>query len=176
MCVWRGGTGGGFDRAPLVSATLTGNTWHAVNTVLCRRSNELLNRPVCIHGLRIRSVAGQNTTSAGVLSKMQAEPVGQMKGRGGSARGGRKGRRTTWRVQEFSRGSDPAGRAEGQGGDLLRRSRRDGSQQGLALVRPLVADDGVGAFRESRTEATEQQGQEKQLEFTIDFTPVISKL
>lgn len=72
--------------------------------------------------------------------------------------------------------SDPAGRAEGQGGHLLRRSRRDGSQQGLALVRPLVADDGVGAFRESRTEATEQQGHEEQLEFTIDFIPVISKL
>lgn len=175
MCVWRGV--GGFDRAPLVSATLTGNTWHAVNTVLYRRSNELLNRPVCIYGLRISSVAGQNTTSAGALSKMQAEPVGQMKGRdGGSARGGRKGRRTTWRVQEFSRGSGPAGRAEGRGGDLLRRSRRDGSQQGLALVRPLVADDGVGAFRESRTEATEQQGQEKQLEFTTDSIPVISKL
>lgn len=85
--MWRGWVGVGwgmaFDRAPLVSATLTGNTWHAVNTVLCRRSNELLNRPVCIHGLRISSVAGQNTTSAGVLSKMQAEPVGQMKGRGG---------------------------------------------------------------------------------------------
>lgn len=72
--------------------------------------------------------------------------------------------------------SDPAGRAEGQGGDLLTRSRRDGLQQGLALVRPLGADDGVGAFRESRTEATEQQGQEEQLEFTIDFVPVISKL
>lgn len=80
------------------------------------------------------------------------------------------------RVQEFSRESDPAGRGERQGGDLLRRRRRDGSRQGLALVQPLGADDGVGAFREPRAEATEQQCREEHLEFTIDSISVVSKL
>lgn len=61
-----------FDRAPPVSATLTGNTWHAVNTVLYRRSNELLNHPICTYGLHISCVAGQNTISAGVWGERQS--------------------------------------------------------------------------------------------------------